>query len=103
MGNRIRINCRKVYDNGVYYQDRSEEIINIQQELNNISSEIESIWGGADGHNFLVSFNTHINNLDQIINFLHDNGSLLKKNALNHNGIDNNFAAKMERSDIDEL
>lgn len=102
MGNRIKINCRRVYDNGVYYENKSEELITIQKELDKISSEIGEIWGGVDAHNFRVSLNNHIEDLDQDVNFLAANGNLLKKNSLIHGGIDNTFATKMERSDINE-
>ena len=102
MGNRIRINCRKVFDNGVYYEKTGEEIESIQKDLENIYETLDKEWSGVDDHNFLVSFNRHINDMNQMIGFLATNGDLLKKNALEHNGIDNNFAVKMERSDMNE-
>ena len=102
MGERFKINCKKVYDNGVYYIKESDDIKTIQKELDNISSEIAKIWGGEDGHNFIVSFNEHIKNIDAIVNFLGENGTLLKNNALEHSGIDNVLATKVERSDMDE-
>lgn len=102
MVNRIRINCKKVYDNGMFYLDNCEKLSAIQKELNDVSDKIDEIWGGIDNNNFLVSFKKHIKDLDQVINFLEDNGDLLKKNALAHSGIDNNFTIDMERSDIDE-
>lgn len=101
MGNRIRINCKKVYDNGVYYEKNSEDIESIQKELKDIYTTLEKEWEGVDDHNFLVSFGRHIDDINNMIGFLEVNGDLLKKNALEHSGIDNNFAVKMERSDMD--
>lgn len=102
MGERIKINCKKVYDNGVNYLNESDEIKSIQNELDSISAEIEKIWGGEDGHNFIVTFNEHIKSFDAIINFLGENGNLLKNQALEHSGIDNTLATQVERSDMDE-
>ena len=102
MSNRIRINCKKVYDNGQEYMDASEAIAGIQNDLKTIKDEIESIWSGVDDHNFKVSFGSHIEDLNPVIDFLKADGDLLKKNALQHSGIDNEFATKMERSDVDE-
>ena len=102
MGDRIRINCKKVYDNGVDYIENSEEILEIQKDLKQISEDIKNAWKGADDHNFGVSFNKHIADLDLIIGFLSENGDLLKQNASGHEGIDNNFATQMERSEIHE-
>ena len=102
MGNIFRINCKRVYENGVYYNNNCEKIINIQKELKNIYDGIDNNWEGVDKHNFLVSFNKHIEDINTLINFLTVNSDLLKKNALEHSEIDNVFAAKMERSDINE-
>ncbi len=102
MGRRIKINCRKVYDNGEEYQTVSDEIVEIQKRLDKISNDISSIWTGAAGNNFIVSFNRHIKNFDAVVNFLGDNGQLLKKNALEHGNIDGDFAQKVERSELDE-
>ena len=102
MHNRIKINCKRVYDNGNIYEKVSEEIVNIQKRLDNISNDISKIWGGADGNNYIVTLNRHIKNFDAVVNFLGFNGDLLKKNALEHGGIDNTFTTKMERSDLDE-
>ena len=102
MGNRIRINCRKVYDNGVFYEKNSDELVLVQKELDDICNEVGKIFGGPDGHNFQVSLTNHLQALDDVVNFLGENGDLLKKNALEHSGLDNTFATKMERSDMDD-
>jgi uncharacterized protein YukE len=102
MSNRIRINCKKVYDNGQEYMNASDTIAGIQNDLKTIKDEIESIWVGVDDHNFKVSFGSHIEDLNPVIDFLKVDGDLLKTNALQHSGIDNEFATKMERSDVDE-
>lgn len=102
MADKIRINCSKVYEGGTYYSNTSNEILEIQKRLDKISDEISGILGGAAGNNFIVSLNSHIKSFDSIINFLGDNGQLLKKNALEHGNIDNIFATQMERSELDE-
>ena len=103
MNGRIRINCKRVYESGLSYLDYSEKIENIQKDLATCAANIEEAWTGYDNHNFRVSFETHIGNLDTLINYLGQYGELLKKNALDHSGIDTTFATKMERSDIDEV
>ena len=102
MINRIKINCRKVYDNGELYLNTCDDGVNILKRLDNISTDISKIWGGADGNNFVVSLNKHIKELDKVINFLGFNGDLLKRSALEHSGVDNDFATKVERSELDE-
>jgi hypothetical protein len=102
MGRVIEINCRKVYDSGKEYQNYCEEIIDIQKYLDEVSSNINEIWGGVDNDNFLVSFNNHVKDLDLIINFLGSNGQLLQNNALEHGNIDNSFATEMEKSGLED-
>ena len=102
MSDRIKINCKKVYDSGMDYISASEEITNIQKRLDKISNEVYDILGGAPGNNFIKSFNEHIKDFDAVINFLGDNGTLLKKNALEHGNIDGIFVTQMERSELDE-
>ena len=99
----IKINCRKVYDNGMSYLSYCNEIKRIKSELETISSDIQNAWNGADSHNFMVSFESHISNIDFLTSFLDANGELLKKNALDHSGIDTRFASSMERSDINDF
>lgn len=104
MAQGIEINCKKVFDNGKDYIKCSDEVIEIQKDLDNIATEIGNIWANDDiaSHNFLVTFNQHIKNLDLIINFLGANGLLLKRNALEHGNIDDNLATQIERSELDD-
>lgn len=99
MSRGIKINCRKVYETGISYHNAAESIKENQRELANISSSIASVWTGGDSNNFQVSFNQHIKALDGIINFVEGKASVLKGNAMEHNHVDNNFGAKMKRSD----
>lgn len=102
MGNGIKINCKRVYETGLKY-NREAELIKVEQDkLKEISTSISSIWTGGDSHNFQVSFNEHINALDEIINFLENKSTILKANALDHSTVDNNFMNKMKRSDIED-
>ena len=98
----IKINCKHVYDSGLKYEKEAEEITNIQKKLLSAYSEIKKIWPGVDGHNFLVSFDSHITELNDLVSFLDEEAFILKGTALEHNQIDNEFVEKMKRSDIDE-
>ena len=100
---RIKINCKRVYDNGTLYLSYCDELEKIQKELDESAGKIQEAWSGADCHNFIVSFQNHIKDIDKLINFLGENGELLKKNALDHSSIDTNFASSMERSDINDI
>lgn len=102
MGRGIKINCKRVYETGLKYDKEADLIKGEQEKLNNISSEINSIWTGGDSNNFLVSFNQHIKALDEIINFLNTKSGILKGSALDHSNVDNNFSNKMKRSDMNE-
>lgn len=99
----IKINTRKVYDSGVLYKNQGEVASSIKNNLMNIADDIEKNFTGPAGHNFLVSFRTHISKLDDVIMILDENGDILKENALGHGSEDNTFASNVERSDIDEL
>ncbi len=102
MATGIKINCRKVYETGLEYENDAEVIRKKAEKLQEISSSIDEVWTGMDSNNFQVSFNEHIKSLDNLINFLEENQEVLKKSALNHNIVDNNFKNKMKRSEIDE-
>ena len=96
----IRINYGKVYNTGQHYRNVAETIREKQKELRGVSSEIESAWKGADSHNFSVSFNSHIDDLDFLIDYLDYDSEVLKGCSRDHNRVDNNFVEKMKRSDI---
>ncbi len=98
----LRINYKKVYDTGLYYKYISEILECKKEELKAISSNIQDSWKGVDSHNFLVSFNNHIEELNYLIEFLDNDSSVLKGCALDHNSTDSKFAENMKRSDIDE-
>ena len=98
----IKVNCNKVYESGLFYSKKADEILNIQKRIDSISSDIFGILGGAAGNNFTVSFIKHIKALDAPINFLEDNSQLLKTTALQHGNADGIFVTQMERSELDE-
>ena len=98
----IKINCKHVYDSGSKYEKEADEILDVQKRLLNSYSEIKKIWPSVDGHNFLVSFDNHILELNKLVNFLDEEATILKGSALDHNQADNDFFEKMKRSDIDE-
>ena len=98
----LKINCKKVYESGDKYEREAAVITDIQKQLNEIAEGIHEAWGGEDGNNFQVSFNEHIKQLDEIIEFLGDESEILKGSALDHNTVDSNFNEKMKRKDTDE-
>ena len=98
----IKINPRKVYETGMEYHTYADRVITDKAKLNGIKEKVAEIWTGEDSHNFGISFGSHIDELDEVINFLEAKSALLKENAFNHNTSDNNFKTKMERSDMDE-
>ena len=102
MGRGIKINCKRVYETGLKYNQKADLVKQEQDKLNKISSNIGSIWTGGDSHNFLVSFNEHIKALDEIADFLNEKANILKGNALEHSNVDTNFSNKMKRSDMNE-
>lgn len=98
----IKVNCKIVYDSGNNFNDKSERISKIKDRLNESLEKIKGAWEGADGHNFAESFNSHVYELENISNYLKDNGSLFKSIALNHGNVHEEFVTKAGRSDIDE-
>ena len=98
----IKINCKRVYETGLKYNQEAEEIEKEQKQLTNIAEAIGEAWTGADSNNFLVSFNNHIKDLDRAVNFLNEQASILKGNALEHSNVDINFTNNMKRSDMNE-
>ena len=98
----IKINCKKVYDTGIIYENELEKIKQIKEKLTNISSKIKEEWTGDDNHNFLESFNAHIYDLGNLMTFLEENGKILKDTALEHSQINSSFVAQIERSEKDE-
>lgn len=99
---KIKINCKKVFDTGVFYENKAEEIRNLQKELETIESEISNIWNGQDATIFSLKMGVNTKKLNNIIDFLNESASVLKKVSTNHSSVDNEFAKKMNREDIDE-
>ncbi len=95
----IKINCKHVYESGLEYENKASEIEKIQKKLIKAGEDIKSIWPSEDGHNFLVSYNEHILELNNIIEFLDEEAYILKGSALEHSNVDNDFSDKMKRSD----
>lgn len=102
MVRKIKINCKKVYDTGVAYENNANEIKRMQIRLNNISDNIKLSWHGVDSNNFIARLNSQIVELDKIINFLNNKGALLKSNAINHSTVDSDFLSRIRRSDMNE-
>lgn len=98
----LRINCKRVYDTGSVYGIGANELIEIRKRLNNISLDIKEIWSGGDSHNFLESFNAHIYDLNNLINFLNGSEKVLKNVALNHNRYNHEFVKRVENNERDK-
>ena len=98
----IKINCKRVYDVGNHYKNSADRLRQLKEEMRVISNSILSNWQGADSNNFILKYNSHINDLDVLINFLEAKSELLKGNAINHGTVDDNFSVSMKRSDMDE-
>lgn len=103
MSNKIKINCRRVFDTGSTYLTQVEEIKEIKNTLKNISSEIANCWhDGIDSINFQNNFNSYIESMDDLTEFLTSEGALLMANALDHSNVDKNFTNSMRSRDLDD-
>lgn len=102
MARKIKINCRKVYDTGMSYENLSSDLKRIQDDMKMISDGVLDAWAGVDSQNFNTKFLSHIDQLNSLIDFLEFKSGLLKRTALNHNAVDKEFLEKMKRSDMDE-
>ena len=98
----IRINCKRVYDVGINFNEEASKLIEIKNNLTGISNRVKEAWTGDDRHNFLESFDAHIYELENIANYLKDDEKLLKNIALCHAQINEDFAKQTERSGEDE-
>ena len=102
MANKIKINCKKVYDTAVFYGDSAQRISELKKELSTISSNVSNAWQGVDNNNFTVTFNNHIEQLNELVSFLESKSLLLKKISSLHNSVDNDFSNSMKRVDLNE-
>ena len=98
----IIINPKKTYDLGSIYQNNASEITVVLKKLTEISDKISKDWVGDDSHNFTESFNAHIYELNNFINYLNEYSKILKTDALSHSDTDNQFVKEVERSDLNE-
>lgn len=98
----LRINCKKVYDTGSIYGIEANEISEIKKRLDKISEEIGESWSGGDSHNFLESFNAHIYDLNNLINFLNGSEKILKNVALNHSRYNHDFIKRVKNNEQEE-
>lgn len=94
---KLVINCRNVYEAGLKYNEKAEEVKEIEKNMTFISNKIELIWQGIDSHNFIESFNAHIYDLKNIESFLSNSGNVMKSVAIEHNEANDVFASKLER------
>ena len=94
----IKINYKKVYETSLFFKEKKEDIDEVESELKKISDTIKDVWTGDDSHNFIESFNAHINDLENVKNYLTGTGDLLEKITTRHNDTNNEFVENMERS-----
>ena len=99
MERKILIDCYKVYETGTRYSNDAEEIEQNQTKLTEIAENIEAIWKGPDGRNFLVSLRKHIDEMNDIIGFLDEKSDVLRGASTDHRTEDEEFTLKMKRSD----
>lgn len=100
MSRKIKINCKKVYDVGNFYQESADKIRKMKNDLLEISANISTSWQGVDSNNFNSRFNSHIEYLDNLINFLEAKSTVLKKTSTAHNVVDSDFSERMKRNDV---
>ena len=101
MGRIIKINCQKVYKTGLLYMQDAEQLKSYQEELRKVLSNVKDSWQGADSNNFAIRLEQYIESLDDIVIALEEKSDVLKSSALNHNGVDNEFLERMNRSEME--
>lgn len=101
MSSKIKINCKKVFDTGLEYENYAERLIDIKNKLENLSSSISSSWQGKDSDVFIAKLDFNISSLDELIEFLFDKGYLLKDKSSKHGATDKKFIDDIKRSDDD--
>lgn len=98
---KIKINCKKVYDTGLEYENYAEKLIDIKKKLESLSSSISSSWHGKDSAIFTAKLDLNISSFDDLIQFLFDKGYLLKDKSSKHGNTDKKFVDDIKRSDDD--
>ncbi len=96
----IKINYKKLYETSLLFKDEIENVDEIKTKLTEISDNMKDIWTGDDSHNFLESFNSHINDLENVKNYLTATGELLERISLSQNISNEDFIRNVERCDI---
>jgi len=102
LSRKIKINCRRVYEVGNFYKESADNIRKMKNDMLEISANISIAWQGVDSNNFNSRFNSHVEYLDNLINFLESKSNVLKKTSIAHNAVDNDFSERMKRNDVNE-
>ncbi len=98
----ISIDYEKVFNQGVEYKRKKEELEKIKTNLKQIESEIKEAWNSEENVVFIGQFEETIKYLDYFTNFLDNKGELLKKMSGIHEEYENEFVKNVERSDLNK-
>lgn len=98
MGKTFKINCRKLYETGLYLDKQIEELkINIM-EMKEISNDIKTIWNGKDYNNFNTNFTSYLDSINLIEEEILNKSKIMKDIAKKHNLVDTNLMDTMDKN-----
>lgn len=98
MANIFKINCRKLYETGIYVDKEVEELKLNVIKMKKISEEIKKVWNGKDYNAFHDNFIEYLNSMDVVEKTMLEKSRIMKGAALKHNNIDTDLMNMMDRN-----
>lgn len=99
---KMKFNSKNIYDSAVFYNQCSEELISLCEQMKGVSSEIGQAWQGSDSEIYISKYNNYIEYLKNVSTFLTNKSLLLTKASRLHNEVDNELCEQFKRSKVDE-
>ena len=96
MGNIFKINCRKLYETGLYIDKEVEKLEENVTEMKKITKEIGEVWSGIDYDNFSESFINYLDTIKNVEDKIKGNTQVMEILAAKHSNIDLDLKKTMD-------
>jgi len=98
MGKTFKINCRKLYETGLYLDKQIEDLKTNIMEMKEISNDIKTIWNGKDYNNFNTNFTSYLDSINLIEEEILNKSKTIKEIAKKHNLVDTSLMDTMDKN-----
>lgn len=94
------LDCCEVHQKSVFLEESSNQFESIRKEMIEISNRLKEIWSGEDANVFFQKFDSYLEHLQAVSNYLLDKSSLFEKASSLHDRTDTTLKEKVQRRDM---